>query len=173
MAYASKEWIFWRLDSLIGYLKSFSISEGAFLNAGLKELFDGAQAPYVEFNGLRYEGGKLIATVAVPAGDDADEWCACFQDYIGDRLVIEPYEPPPTFSIPAVEETAEWVGECTVHSSRKELDAVFSEAFKPVLESLQHDLLKAALKEGLGAQPSPSYRQFYQKRGSKGKRKAW
>lgn len=91
--YASKEWIFWRLDSLIKYHKDGSILLSGLMVGGLQELFDGDQAPYIEFGGLRCEGGKLIATVVPPEGEDAEEWCAALQEFVEDRFVVESYEP--------------------------------------------------------------------------------
>ena len=162
-AYASKEWIFWRLDSLIKYNKDGSISLSGLLVGGLRELFDGDQAPHIEFHGLRCEGGKLIATVAPPEGEDAEEWLASFQDYVGDRFEVEPYLP---------EKLSVSFHVSTDQSAMEALQAAIRNLRASVMKDLASAIVADFAKKE-AAKAGPPYRQFYQQRGSKGKRKRW
>lgn len=52
--------------------------------------FDDTGDGGVVFVEARYEKGRLIGVVLIPFGEDAEEYCAAVQDYIGDAFDVEP-----------------------------------------------------------------------------------
>lgn len=52
--------------------------------------FDDTGDGGVVFVEARYEKGRLIGVVLIPFGEDAEEYCAAVQDYIGDAFGVEP-----------------------------------------------------------------------------------
>lgn len=69
------------------------------LGQDLEDLFDGKDAPtafiYVveQLPDCRF----LLKVDSLGPTTDKEEWLACFQDYVGDRFVVEPYEVEPRY----------------------------------------------------------------------------
>lgn len=156
--YASKEWILWRLDSLLEYHRRGSISTGALLNAGLKELFDGDQAPWMYFHSVEtLPSGQLLITASGDGvdPDDMEEWAAAMQTFVEGRFQVEPRK---------------WEHvEKTVDEVLRDLALAFAGPHGWVGTKA---VTKKPKAKPLG-KPVPPHVALYQQRGSKGKRKAW
>lgn len=66
------------------------------LDLDLNELFDGKDAITAFIHSVEPlpDGRFRLEVDSFEAAADKEEWLACFQDYVGDRFVVEPYEPP-------------------------------------------------------------------------------
>lgn len=159
--YASKEWILWRLDSLLEYHRKGSISTGALVRAGLKELFDGDQAPWMYFHSVEVLPDGQLLVMASGDGvdpDDMEEWAAAMQTFVEGRFLVEPRK---------------W----------EHVERTIDEALAGLRDLCKDPRVvngwvgsKAVVKKPKAkppGKPVPPHVALYQQRGSKGKRKPW
>lgn len=140
----------------------------------LNELFDGTYGPTVFFCTLEKENGQLTAEVWVPADEDPDEWVAAVDVYLGGRISVEPYEsrplPPLSFLLNA-DATAAKDALRGVYDTLTEALEAYSRPTRSGWVGTKAVTKKPKAKPA--GKPVPHYVALNQKRGSKGKRKAW